>query len=176
MAAAHQPVLDNVGWTYIGAAIAWTSILAIAMTFLWYHRRLPQLQIRRLPLVFVAVILLHMYLVLCMIGYVIGPVAPCTAEYWIMSIFVPCGIAIFQVSNTQFFHIASQQKRFLSMQRLEDLMRGKQVSILDGKAGSLWHRMYQRLCNIDHITRMVIFVSIGMTVQVRRLLCDHFQR
>lgn len=166
MAAAHKPNLDHVGWTYIGVAIAWTTILAIAMTFLWYHRRLPQLQIRRLPLVFIAMISLHMYMVLCLIGYVIGPLAPCAAEYWIMSILVPFGIAMFQVSNTQFFHIASQQKRFLSMQRLEDLMRGKHVSILDGKAGPLWHRMWQRLREIDHITRMVILVSMGMAVQV----------
>lgn len=170
MAVAAHPVLDRVGWTYIGVVIGWTTILAAAMSFLWYHRRLPQLQIRRLPLVFVAMTMLHMYWTLCMIGYVIGPVAPCAAEYWIMSILVPFGIAIFQVANTQFLHIASQQRRFTSVQNLDDLVRGKQVSLLDGQTGTIWWRIRQRLRSIDQITKMVIFVGIGMTIQVRVLL------
>lgn len=91
MAGADQLNLNRIGWTYIGIVISWTSILAMAMGLLWYHRRLPTLSIRRLPLVFIAVVMLHIYWSLCMIGYVIMPVVPCATEFWVMSIFVPFG-------------------------------------------------------------------------------------
>lgn len=91
MSEGAKPMLDKIGWIYIGVVIGWTIVLATAMSVLWYHRRLPILQMRRLPLVFVAMGALHIYWTLCMIGYVISPVAPCAAEYWIMSIIVPAG-------------------------------------------------------------------------------------
>lgn len=161
------------------------------MAFLWYHRRLPILQMRRLPLVFTAMGMLHIYWVLCMIGYVISPVAPCAAEYWIMSIIVPggkctisrqisglmcIGIATFQIANSQFLHIASQQKRYTSVQSLEELVRGRNVSALDGKTGSLWQRIWQRLQNMDRITRMVIYVSMGMALQVNICFSNSWHR
>lgn len=76
------------------------------------------------------------------------------------------GIAIFQVANTQFLYIATQQKRYTSAQSLEHLVRGKKVSALDGKTGSLWQRIWQRLQRMDKITRAVIYVSVGMVIQV----------
>lgn len=161
-----QLTIDKVGWVYIGIAIAWSTVMASAMAFLWYHRRLPQLRMRRLPLMFVAIVMLHIYWTLCMIGYVIGPVAPCAAEYWIMSILVPSGIAMFQIANTQFLYVASQQKRFTSVTNLDDLVHGRKISMLDGHVGSFWQRTMKRLKNVNQITKMVIFVGIGMTLQV----------
>lgn len=158
--------INNVGWTYIGITVGWTVILYTAFGFLWYHRQLPQIQMRRLPLVFVAMTMLHLYWILCMIGYVIGPVAPCAAEYWVMSILVPFGIAIFQVANTQFLHIASQQRRYASFCSLDSLAWERRVSVLDGQTGSFWQRISKRLQKVDQITRMVIYVGIGMTIQV----------
>lgn len=63
---------------------------------------------RRLPLVFVAMSLLHVYWTLCMIGYVIGPVAPCAAEFWIMSIIVPLGK---QVEDTHTQNLMTSRDR-----------------------------------------------------------------
>ena len=168
MAAAPKPALDGIGWTYIEVTIGWTLVMITAMSFLWYHRLLPQLQMRRLPLVFVAMTMLHLYWTLCMIGYVVGPVAPCAAEYWVMSILVPFGIAIFQVANSQFIHCASQQKRYTSVQSLEDLVRGSKmnVSALDGKSGPFWRRMMQRLRDMDKLSRMVAYVGVAMAVEV----------
>lgn len=84
-----------------------------------------------------------------------------------MSILVPFGIALFQIANTQFLHIASQQRRFTSLDSLDTLMWEKRVSVLDGQTGSLWRRVSKRLKNLDQITKMVIFVVIGMIIQVR---------
>ena len=162
-----QAQLDHIGWTYMGITIAWTLTLVAVMAFLWHHRRLPHLQMRRLPLVFTAMTMLHLYGATCFIGYVIMPIAPCAVEYWIMSILVPFGIAIFQVANTQFLHIATQQRKFASVRSLDDLVRGKKMSALDGQSGNIWQRTTSRLRNLDRITQMVIFIAAGMAVQVR---------
>lgn len=76
------------------------------------------------------------------------------------------GIALFQIANTQFLHIASQQKRYMEIENLEALIRGKKLSVLDGRSGSTWERTYQRLQEFDKITRMVVYVGIGLAIQV----------
>lgn len=79
-----QAVLDRLGWAYVGIAIAWTVALASGLLFLHTHRHLPGIRMRRLPVLFTGVISLHIYGIVCIIGYVIGPLAPCSAEFWIM--------------------------------------------------------------------------------------------
>ena len=159
--------LDTISRIYIGIATTWTIVVLGVMAFLWHHRRLPHLQMRRLPLVFAAMGMLHGYGVLCYIAYVIGISFPCAIEFWDMNILLPLGIAVFQISNSQFLHIAEQQKRYTSTQSLDQLVRGsKKLSALDGRSGSLLQRTASRLENKDKITRMVIYVSIGMLLQV----------
>jgi hypothetical protein len=161
-----EVVLSGGKWAYISVAVVWSIILFSAMGFLWYHRRLPQLQMRRLPLVFVAMISLHIYWVIVLIAYVLGPAYPCVVEYWVMSLLLPFGIAVFQVANTQFLWIAAQQRRYMSITSLDDLKMEKNASALDGHTGSLQQRMTTRLSDLDRITRMVIYVAVGMTMQV----------
>lgn len=162
-----EVVITRSKWAYISVAIVWSITLFSAMGFLWYHRRLPQLQIRRLPLVFVAMISLHIYWVIVMIAYIMGPLYPCVVEYWVMSILLPFGIAVFQIANTQFLWIAVQQRRYMSVTSLDDLKVHKQTSALDGHTGSFKQRMTTRLKNLDSITRMVIYIGIAMGIQVR---------
>ena len=73
-------VTNTLGWTYVGLAVGWTLLFIIGLVFLYNHRQLPFLQLRRLPLVFVAVIILHLYGALCLIGYTIGAIVPCRQQ------------------------------------------------------------------------------------------------
>lgn len=159
-------VINGAKWAYISVAIVWSIILFSAMGFLWYHRQLPQLQIRRLPLVFVAMISLHIYWIIVLIAYVLGPLYPCVVEYWVMSILLPFGIAMFQIANTQFLWIAVQQRRYMSVASLDDLKMNKQTSALDGHTGSFRQRVTIRLQNLDSITRMVLYIVVAMAIQV----------
>lgn len=165
MAGAHV-MLDGIGYMFIGITVAWTIILFAAMAFLFRHRNLPSLKMRRLPLVFTAMILLHLYGALSMISYVIGPVAPCSAEYWAMSILFPFGIALFQTANSQFLHVASQQKKFSTIGSLDDCQLIRRLSLPEYEKG--WKAALARLKRIDKITRMVYFILLGMALQVRR--------
>lgn len=158
--------LDNVGRTYIGIAIAWSIILYGAMGVLWSHRRLPQLQMRRLPLVFAALTILHIYWTLCMIVYIIAPVIPCSVEYWIMSILLPLGIAMFQVANTQFLYVACGQRRFNGNTSLSHLLWKKRLPMLEDQTALLPKKFSRWLKKIDPITKMVIIMGFGMTIQV----------
>ncbi|KAF2110779.1 hypothetical protein BDV96DRAFT_615244 [Lophiotrema nucula] len=161
MATAH---LDSVGWTYMGLAIAWTVALFTGIAFLYFHRHLPSLQIRRLPLVFTAVLSLHAYGFVCLIAYVIAPLAPCSAEYWMMSIWLPFGIAMFQAANTQFLHVASRQRTFVrnSMKSYSSLDE-KQAEQL---ASSRWRRILRGVDRADSIDRMLYFIGGGLIVQL----------
>lgn len=162
-----EVTLNNGDWAYISAAVAWTVILYSGMAFLWRHRKLPQLQMRRLPLVFIAMISLHLYSIVVLIAFVLGPAYPCVLEYWVMSLLLPFGIAMFQLANSQFLWIAAQQRRFMTTTSLDDLkMASKKFSVLDGHTGTFKQRMMKRFKNVDPITRLIIWVGVAMGAQV----------
>jgi hypothetical protein len=78
---AHNALLnfDRLGWTYMGLFIVWNVALIAAVSFLWAHRQLPSIRMRRLPLLLAGIIPLHLFGSLCLIAYTVGAVAfPCT--------------------------------------------------------------------------------------------------
>jgi hypothetical protein len=77
-------VVDSLGWAYIGIDIIWTVALVCGMGFLYYHRELPCIRIRRLPILFLGIVPLHLYGFVCVLGYVLGSLVPCVAMFWIM--------------------------------------------------------------------------------------------
>jgi hypothetical protein len=164
-----QAMLDTLGWTYIGLAMAWTVSLILGMLFLHHHRHLPCLQIRRLPLVFVGVSSLHAYGAVCAIVYVIGPLAPCTAEFWLMSVYLPFGIAMFHAANSQFLHIASRQKQFARMRALSD-PKPVDEKKAERLANSRFRRILRGVERADKIDRMMVWIGIGLVAQVWLLL------
>jgi hypothetical protein len=84
--------LDGIGWTYVTIFIIWNLLLATGLTFLWINRQHPSLRMRRLPLLFVGVFVLHIYGCLCCVAYPFGAAFSCSAEFWMMSITVPLGM------------------------------------------------------------------------------------
>jgi hypothetical protein len=159
--------LDSIGWTYFGLFIVWNIALAGGMAFLWHKRQLPSLRIRRIPLLLVGVFFLHVYAMLCLIAYPISEYISCTLEFWVMSILVPLGIALFHAANSQFLHMASRQKQFARMSTLKD-----HKSIDEDKAqaiaNSRWRRIWAGVERADNINQTLIMIGVGMVVQVRR--------
>ncbi|KAF2735269.1 hypothetical protein EJ04DRAFT_435303 [Polyplosphaeria fusca] len=157
--------LDSLGWAYIGITIAWTVALFAGMFYLHLHRHLPCLQIRRLPLVFAGLLSLHAYGAVCLVGYVIAPLAPCSAEYWLMSLYLPFGIAMFQTANSQFFYISSRQKSYAYRTSLRDSHPIEQEQA-DKLSSSRWRRILRGVDRPNGMTRMVVFMAIGLGVQL----------
>lgn len=158
-------VFTTLGWVYIVLDIVWTMVLVAGLAFLWRHRRLPFLQIRKLPLVFTAVINLHVYGFVCTLGLTVGQVVPCDAQFWIMSIYLPFGMALLQAANSQFLYIASQQKKFAQFNNLEDLELSEKSKPVD-PSWSWWKRTYEKVRRMDKVTRILVYIGIGMVVEV----------
>jgi len=188
-------VLDGVGWTYITIFIVWNLSLLSGFAFLWTHRQHPSLRMRRLPLLFAGVSVLHIYGALCTLctyahtttskfamashrssdtehmltwlplAYPFGAVFPCSVEFWAMSILVPLGMALFHASNSQFLHLAARQKHFARMSSLKDhepIDEKKAQEVVNSR----WKRIMNGMERADNIERTLIFIGIGMAVQV----------
>jgi len=155
---------DALGWFYIGFTIVWSLLLIAGMAFLHRHRQLPFLQIRKLGLIFCAVILLHLYAISCTLGITYGTMVPCEAQFWVMSIYLPFGMALLQAANSQFQYIASQQRRFASLGNLDEQEVSEKSTPID-QALPWYKRAAIRCRNSDKPTRTLVYICIGMAVQ-----------
>ncbi len=158
---------STLGWVYIGLAAAWTILLAAGLLYLYRHRQLPFLQFRRLSLMFIAVILLHLYAVVCMISYTIHPIIPCDVQFWVMSIYLPFGIALLQAANSQFLYVASQQRRYANFTNLDELKLSEKSAPIN-QSLPWWKQTVTRVQRADRTTRIVVYIGIGMGVEVKR--------
>ncbi len=157
---------DSLGKLYIAIAIIWTAIIFAGSGFLLYHRDLPALRVRNTHLWTTAVTFLHAYWVLCLIAYVLNGTYPCTAEFWIMSLWLPFGIALYQVNGMHLLHIASLQTRFIQPQALH-AYRGSKF----GNSGWLSLRNIGLPDSLSRVQKICILV--GVVLQVRPLVrCD----
>lgn len=153
--------VDGLGLTYISLVAFWTLSLIPGILFLIKNRRLPCLMIRNIPLSIGAVMCLHVYWVLCMIAYVMNGYFPCSTEYWIMSIYLPLGIALYHASNSQLLYIAGMQKKYVQVDNVSH--ETKETSKQRG-----W-RAQLNLGDHSPSGRTMLLIGIGMVLQVRSL-------
>lgn len=138
-------------WTCV-----WTSAVGLGMWYLISHRNSPILRIRGLGLSLSAVILLHIYWILVQLGLMYGALAPGDAEYWIMGLYLPCGISLFHASNSRFLHVAKLQKKYVDGGKalLSSTPEPK------GQGG-----LVNRFRNLAYNTRILILVGAGILLQ-----------
>lgn len=127
---------------------------------------------RRIPLLFVGVTALHIYGAISIFAYPFGAYFPCTIIFWMMSILVPFGMAMFQAANTQFLHVASRQKQLAHMSTLKD-----QKPISEKQAESMGNNRLKRIVSgverADRVERSLIFIGVGMVIQVSCQMKPH---
>lgn len=156
---------DRIGWTYMVLFIIWNLALAAGMIFLWINRNLPSLRMRKIPLLLAGVFCLNIYAALCMVVYPVGAAFSCTLEFWVMSIWLPIGIALFHAANSQFLHLASRQKQFAHMTSLSD-----RQSIDEDRpepiTRSRWRRIFAGVERADNIDRTLYCIGLGMAIEV----------
>merc|ERR1711977_95890 len=93
---------DSLGKLYASIAIIWTVILALGSAWLIQNRQLPFLRMRNIPLAITSVCFLHVYLIKILLAYTTNGHFLCSAEFWIMSIYLPFGIALFQANMVNY--------------------------------------------------------------------------
>ncbi|KAI3400161.1 hypothetical protein diail_4393 [Diaporthe ilicicola] len=144
--------LDAAGIFWVSWCGVWTSLVGAGCGFLWYRRDTPLLRIRGLRLTFAAIAFLHTYWMAVQMAYIADPF-PEQAEYWIMGIYLPFGIALFQASNTQFLHVARQQRRRF-VRKSYQYGNTKPMTLLG------------RLRLLNHTQKMIAMISAGMVLQL----------
>lgn len=145
---------DDLGKIYAGLAISWTVILYLGIAWLVAYRNHPYLKMRNIPLAVAATSFLHVYLVKIVLAYTTNGHFLCSAEFWIMSIYLPFGIALFQANQVQLLSISTQQRK---------LLEGDRVSIRESpQARGLWSRWR----GLTALKQTYVFIGIGMLLQV----------
>ena len=150
---------DSLGQLYLILACAWTFLLLCGIAFLIRNRKLPFLCMRKLPLGILAVASLHVYWVLCMLAYILNGYFACSMEYWIMSTYLPLGIALYQASNTQLLHVAGLQKQFTS----SDLTCLQKHSAAKFRG---WRRLLAEWHSFNPTRCALVGICMGMIAQV----------
>ena len=161
--------LDSLGQLYLAFAAVWTLLLLFGVAFLISNRKLPFLRVRKLPLGILAVCTLHVYWCLCMLAYVLNGFFACSMEYWVMSTYLPIGVALYQASNTQLRHVAGLQQQ---------IAWSRTLRLPDRKAIPLrgWGRLAAKWSSYSFTQRAITCVSYGIAIQVRLLLhCNLLQ-
>ena len=153
-------LLDGLGIFYITFAALYSSLFFSGCAIVWMHRSLPLIRMRNPVQMLGALVLLHVYLVLCLLAYPLNGMFPCDAEYWVMAIYFPCGIGLFQASNQRLLIISREQMNlakgvFPAMKRHTHIIR------LLADFPARWRAM---------VWRYKFWVYIGLVFQVGFLL------
>lgn len=144
---------------YASITVAWSAALLAGIICLVWHRRSPFVRIRNLKIAITSTFFLHIYLVKILLAYTTNGHFLCSAEFWIMSIYLPFGIALFQANVTQLRSVAEQQELLL--------IRQSSFNGTPELSGQSWlRRVSNRYGRLTQAQKSYIFIAIGMVIQV----------
>ncbi|KAJ5312636.1 hypothetical protein PENANT_c007G06881 [Penicillium antarcticum] len=152
-------IFDTLAKFYIAVAITWTTVILAGSVFLILNRHEQCIRIRNLPLVLSAVSCLHVYWILCMVAYSMGDNYPCVAEYWIMSIYFPVGIALFQANSMQLLNVFGIQEKLLL-----NAQQPYRPQFINTPASST--RYLARWKQLNLVQRTQLGIAVGMVAQL----------
>ncbi|KAJ9480510.1 hypothetical protein VN97_g13049 [Penicillium thymicola] len=150
---------DSLAKFYVAVAITWTAALLAGSAFLIVNRHEQCIRIRNLRLVLSAVACLHVFWILCMVAYSMGGKYPCAAEYWIMNIYFPVGIALYQANSMQLLNVFGVQEKLLltAQQPYRPHFNNPSESSI---------RYLARWRQLNLVQRTELGIAIGISVQV----------
>ncbi|KAL8946029.1 MAG: hypothetical protein Q9222_007518 [Ikaeria aurantiellina] len=154
--------IDVWGILQIVFCVVYTVILCTLCWMLWQWRNHPVMRMRKIPMAICAVLVLHVYLIMVLVVYTVNGYWPCDAEFWIMSIYLPIGIGLFQVQNQQLLLISRGQRGLLKEDMYKPLPSGKTLREYYWNKFVIWCRSVKGQDNFEG------FIAVGMLIQVRR--------
>ncbi|KAL8941260.1 MAG: hypothetical protein Q9211_001882 [Gyalolechia sp. 1 TL-2023] len=106
--------LDGYGISNIAFAVIYSIFLYAACIYLWLLRHHPIVKMRKVGLMLMAVIVLHVFCFLVFTVYFMNGVWPCSVEFWAMNLYLPIGIGLFQAANQQLLMVSRQQTQLMT--------------------------------------------------------------
>ncbi|KAL9026539.1 MAG: hypothetical protein Q9196_004812 [Gyalolechia fulgens] len=152
--------LDGWGIFQIVFAVLYTILVLGLSGVLWTWRSHPVIRMRRVPLAIAAVLVLQVYVVMVMLAYSWNGRYPCSAEFWIMSIYLPIGIGLFQASNQQLLRISRGQQLMLTQDTYKTIPSGKNRREYYWNAFIIWARSVREQHDYEG------FLAVGMVAQL----------
>lgn len=154
--------LDGYGIGYIVFTILYSLAFFTACGIVWFHRNHPVIRMRKISLAILSLLMLHTYLVLILLLYPWNGHWPCAAEFWVMSIYLPIGIGLFQAQNQQLLLISRGQN--------ELMLKGevyKPLAPKDGLSKRAAFHLRRWWESLGKQGKYEAFVAVGMMIQVR---------
>jgi hypothetical protein len=90
------PITDSLGIFFMTFAAFYTGGVFLGLLLLFFLRKTYAIRLRGFWTICSSILFLHVYLVLCLRAYPCQRAFPCAVQYWVMGIFFPFGIAMFQ--------------------------------------------------------------------------------
>ena len=160
--------LDGYGISLIVFVLIYSIFFYAACVFLWLQRNNPAVRMRKIPLALLSILVLHVYLIIIFIVYPLNGTFPCGVEFWIMSIYLPIGIGLFQAQNQQLLIVSREQNLLKGIDELYRPLYPNRGSGLGGLKYWIWRlKIWWMSVNAQNKYEGLVFV--GMVVQVRRL-------
>lgn len=152
---------DGLGISYIMFAAVYSIMFYTMCGIVWYYRKHPIIRMRHIGLAVSSVMILHVYLILVFLAYPLNGHYPCDVEFWIMSIYLPIGIGLFQAQNQQLLLVSrGQSKMIITDEEYKPLPPS-------GKgADSYVFRIKQWWKSFSEQGKYEGFVAMGIVVQV----------
>ena len=160
---------DGYGISLIVVIVLYSIFFYAACIFLWLQRKNPAIRMRKIPLALLSILVLHVYLVIIFVVYPLNGTFPCGLEFWVMSIYLPIGIGLFQAQNQQLLIVSREQNLLKGIDELyRPLYPDHGSGGLGGPRYWIWRlKLWWRSVNIQN--KYEGLVLVGMMVQVRRL-------
>lgn len=150
--------MDALGLSIIGFIVLCSALLALGITFLLCHRHLDFIRIRNVPLMISALLMIHVYLIFACLTYPLNGTFPCNLEFWIMSVYFPTGVALYQAYNMQLLSLSVLQKQLLLQPaKLLNKLPPPRHTITGLRGG--WSRL-------NLLARTYLLIAVGVVIQV----------
>jgi len=122
-------IFDDLARVYLTIICLSTACVASGLYGVIYNRKLPFIRMRKVPLLCASVVILHVYLVMIFLVYMLNGTFSCRAEYWIMSIYLPIGVALFQLQNMVLFSQSLLQEELVWNEHEHTVTRARALRI-----------------------------------------------
>ncbi|KAF2104662.1 hypothetical protein NA57DRAFT_70868 [Rhizodiscina lignyota] len=160
------PLLDALGITYIVIAIAYTLLVFFGLYRLWLHRNEVAVRLRGFWTIASAVILLLTYGAWVIIVYPLNGLFKCNTEFWVMSVFLPTSIGLFQASNIRLLsYYQAQQDLADDAKTLAE--KKKWTILLNRGPVAFWKQL-------DTAQKTYFGIAVGIVIQLIVTLVLYF--
>ncbi|KAL8896392.1 MAG: hypothetical protein Q9192_003118 [Flavoplaca navasiana] len=101
--------LDAYGISLLAFIVVYTVLLYAACIYLWFQRHHPIVKMRKVGLMLLSVLVIHVFCFMDFSVYTMNGKWPCNVEFWSMSLYLPIGIGLWQAQNQQLIIVSREQ-------------------------------------------------------------------